>query len=222
MNQPLTSTNRNGNSWTDGHNGHNGYSLRKVSSAKEAIRSFSRTLGNPVDWDLRDAMQERPKAKLPTEKAESFFVMESEWVERPMAYHPYTKDLKDHEGWATENYRRAIWEHCPELKVVMQMKLDREKCTAERMAQDAEFKANEEKRKQEKLEKQEGKAKEKEEAKAKEEGQADAVTEPKVDAEGAKAADQTDTQHETAEAAADTHESAPPPKQAAKEDDYTY
>ncbi|GAM82232.1 hypothetical protein ANO11243_002110 [Dothideomycetidae sp. 11243] len=114
-----------GNSW---HDGFNGYSLRKVSVMKETIKTSKILPDMADDSSLMDEVWSRPDAVVPNSEKSSLFVMESGWVERPMAYHPSAKMIKEDEGWITSNGRRGIWDHCPEVKVVMHMKLNRQKC----------------------------------------------------------------------------------------------
>lgn len=115
------------NSW---HNGTNGFSLRRVSKTRQAIRRIVNRKKDRLldDEDVKEAVHSTSGAVLPTPKEAEAFVMESAWSERPMAYHPGPRLLSEDEGWNKKHLRVAIFEHCSELKVILNMKLNREKC----------------------------------------------------------------------------------------------
>ncbi|GAM88314.1 hypothetical protein ANO11243_063470 [Dothideomycetidae sp. 11243] len=127
-----------GNSW---HDGFNGYSLRKVSAIRKVMKASRPPSDIVDDSSLMEEVFSRHDAIVPGLGDASKFVMESGWVERPMAYHPSAKMIRQDEGWYTNNGRRGIWDHCPEVKVVMHMKLNRQKCpdpTPEELAKEKE------------------------------------------------------------------------------------
>lgn len=116
------------NSW---HGGTNGISLRKVSKVKRALKrlpkhfSLDMGYGDPL---VMQAIENLPGSVVPTPEKNTVFAMESDWSERPMAYHPTISMIKQQPGWLKENGRRGIFDHCPEVKIIMDMKLKREKC----------------------------------------------------------------------------------------------
>lgn len=80
------------------------------------------------DFWLMKAIKADRKSVLPAHHTESSFVMEREWSDRPMAYHPPSGSLADIDHWNNEGYRNAIYGHCPEIKTILNMKTTWEKC----------------------------------------------------------------------------------------------
>ncbi len=55
--------------------------------------------------------------------------MENVYIEKPMGYHIRNggNDLHD-DVWKNHDQRKKIFEYCPELSLIMDMKLERERC----------------------------------------------------------------------------------------------
>lgn len=70
-----------------------------------------------------------PGAKIATGAQEDHFSVEGIWHEKPMGFH-----VRDGAGQLADNVwkdpvrRKANFEYCPELAIIMPMKLERERC----------------------------------------------------------------------------------------------
>lgn len=64
-------------------------------------------------------------AHMPSIANSSIFVMTQQWQDRPMAYRVEELNAR---VWDSVANRKAIWDHCPELKMVLDMKLEVERC----------------------------------------------------------------------------------------------
>jgi hypothetical protein len=58
------------------------------------------------------------------------FAVEDIWTERPMGYHinPTVGPGRSPDVWDDAAKRRMIYEYCPEIKIILDMRLDREQC----------------------------------------------------------------------------------------------
>jgi uncharacterized protein YbbK (DUF523 family) len=71
-----------------------------------------------------------PGLKVANGEQENHFSVEEVWHERPMGYH--VRNLgggKLPEGvWKSKAQRKKIFDYCPEIVIIMPMKLERERC----------------------------------------------------------------------------------------------
>lgn len=85
---------------------------------------------------LSDRIKVLPKIKLPKPEVEKSFAVEGTWHEKPMGFHiPSSTDHLLKDAWDDPEHRKKAFDYCPEVKMIMNMKLERERC---------EVKANEE------------------------------------------------------------------------------
>lgn len=70
-----------------------------------------------------------PGAKVATGAQEDHFSVESIWHDKPMGYHARDggTNLAD-DVWKDPERRKSNFEYCPELAMIMPMKLERERC----------------------------------------------------------------------------------------------
>lgn len=158
------------NRWTHGCNrtivdkigGLGGLSLRRLSKVKQVLSFQSRQdEAEPEDHWLVGRIATLPEANLPPPEVEKYFSVQSVWHEKPLGYHVGANGANRFpEIWHSYERRKQIYEYCPEIKMVLDMKLERERCTeaqvkelqeAQRKKEEAEVerKAEEEKAKAE-------------------------------------------------------------------------
>ena len=72
-----------------------------------------------------------PGANMAPPTVEREFAVEDIWTERPMGYHinPTVSPGNSQDVWDDPAKRRMIYEYCPEIKIILDMRLDREQCT---------------------------------------------------------------------------------------------
>lgn len=107
---------------------------------------------------------------MPSPEVEKGFSVQAVWHERPLGYHISAHGTnRHHEIWDSDERRKKIYEYCPEIKMILDMKLEKERCTKEetKTLQEAQRKKEEEEQKkaegERKKKEEEGRAKEKEE-----------------------------------------------------------
>ena len=124
----LTSVHRN-NGARFGGNG--GLSLRKVSSIKEVLK-FQTRLDHSFSEDawISSRMGLLPDAHMCDPVLEREFAVEDVWQERPMGYHVNPAGWSN-EVWGDRDKRRMIYDFCPEVKIILDMYLERERCPQE-------------------------------------------------------------------------------------------
>ena len=71
-----------------------------------------------------------PGANMAPPAVEREFAVEDIWAERPMGYHinPTVGPGNSRDVWDDPAKRRMIYEYCPEIKIILDMRLDREQC----------------------------------------------------------------------------------------------
>ena len=149
--------------------GGGGLSLRRVSRIKQVLNFQSRQDdGDPEDRWFVGRIGTLPGARMPPPEVEKRFSVQGVWHEKPMGYHVGANGENLHRGvWDNEEQRKKIYEYCPEIKMVLNMKFEREKCTEEEVKakQEADHKKEEEIKKkiEEQRKKQEEKEKQKDE-----------------------------------------------------------
>lgn len=115
----------------DRFSGNGGLSLRKVSAIRRILRFQARYNNSEAE----DEWFGRRLWVLPGEKVTSgltALAVENVYVEKPMGFHiPNSgKNLPD-EVWKNPEQRKKIFDYCPELSLIMDMKLERERCSGD-------------------------------------------------------------------------------------------
>ncbi|KAL9031621.1 MAG: hypothetical protein Q9196_000378 [Gyalolechia fulgens] len=147
--------------------GGGGLSLRRVSRIQQVLKFQTRQDDvEPEDKWLADRIKVLPGVKLPKAEAEKRFAVEGIWDEKPLGIHvPSSNEVLHTDVWDDPGQRKKILEYCPEIKMIMTMKLERERCeekTAEQMRLENEAREQIEKQIEEQIEAAEQVRKEKE------------------------------------------------------------
>lgn len=123
-------SNRTNRSADDRFAGNGGLSLRRVSAVKKVL-SFQARYNNsePEDEWFGKRLVVLPGAKVATGADEDHFAVEDIYHERPMGYHARDggENLAD-DVWKDPARRKKNFDYCPELAIIMPMKLQRERC----------------------------------------------------------------------------------------------
>ena len=104
-----------------------------MSRIKEVLQFQSRQDENSVEdrW-LVDRLGLMPDAKMASAEVEAGFSVEGVWHDKPMGYHLSSSGLGLHKGvWDSAQQRHHIFEYCPEIKMIMDMRFSRERCSEE-------------------------------------------------------------------------------------------
>ena len=110
--------------------GNGGLSLRRISSVRKILGFQSRYNDTePEDEWFGKRITVLPGAKVANGAQEEHFSVEAVWHERPMGYHVRDggENLAD-DVWKDPAKRKKSFEYCPELAMIMPMKLERERC----------------------------------------------------------------------------------------------
>ncbi|KAI9681111.1 MAG: hypothetical protein M1817_002393 [Caeruleum heppii] len=115
----------------DRFGGSGGFSLRRMSRIKQVLQFQTRQdEGDAEDRWLVPRVGLLPGAQMANASQEASFGVEGVWHERPMGYHVAPDDLH-HDVWDVEEHRQEIFKYCPEIKMILKMKLGRERCPPE-------------------------------------------------------------------------------------------
>ncbi len=108
--------------------GNGGLSIRNVEKVKEVLRFQKRwDDSSPEDQWLSSRLGLLPDANMCPPEKEREFAVEDVWHEWPMGYHLNPSgDVS--EVWDLHATRKRLFEYCPEIKIILDMKLEREKC----------------------------------------------------------------------------------------------
>ncbi|XMA12406.1 hypothetical protein WAI453_005197 [Rhynchosporium graminicola] len=123
--------------------GNGGLSLRRISAVKKILGFQSRYNDTePEDEWFGKRITVLPGAKVANGKQEDHFAVEDIWHEKPMGFHVRDggKALSD-DVWKNSDRRKGNFEYCPELAIIMPMKLERERCQGDN--REGEIKAEE-------------------------------------------------------------------------------
>ena len=122
----LTEQRYNYGQWSGG----GGLSLRRVSRIQQVLAFQTRQDdADSEDKWLSDRIRLLPGVKLPKPEIEKNFAVEGIWDEKPMGFHvPSSQEVLLQGVWNDPDQRKKIYEYCPELKMIMDMKLERERC----------------------------------------------------------------------------------------------
>lgn len=110
--------------------GNGGLSLRKVSLMKRILSYQARYPDSePEDAWFGQRVSHTPGLKIATAEQEDHFAVEDVYHEKPMGYHLHkgTERLPE-DVWKNKDQRKAIFEYCPEISMIMDMKLEIERC----------------------------------------------------------------------------------------------
>ncbi|EHK15590.1 uncharacterized protein TRIVIDRAFT_228616 [Trichoderma virens Gv29-8] len=114
----------------DGHfSGYGGLSLRRVSVIKRVL-SFQARFNDsePEDEWFGKRLWVLPGAKVAS-RFDDAIAVEDVYMERPMGYHIREGGGSlDKSVWGDAARRKEIFEYCPELSMIMDMKLERQRC----------------------------------------------------------------------------------------------
>ncbi|KAJ4309393.1 hypothetical protein N0V84_011522 [Fusarium piperis] len=128
---------------TDAHlGGSGGLSLRRVSAIRAILSFQTRTNDSePEDEWFMKRLSVRPGKTVVPGPSKPGLVGDHERLVKPMGYHvPLDSDHLDSPVWRNAESRRNILNYCPELSIILDMKLERERCPPG-MKQDWAFKA---------------------------------------------------------------------------------
>ncbi|KAI9746429.1 MAG: hypothetical protein M1818_000142 [Claussenomyces sp. TS43310] len=111
--------------------GNGGLSLRRISAVRQVLAFQQRTNNSdPEDEWFGKRIAILPGLKVATGEQEEHFSVEEVWHEQPMGYH-----VRDTGGgalaenvWKNPDQRKRIYDYCPEVAIIMPMKLERERC----------------------------------------------------------------------------------------------
>jgi Protein of unknown function (DUF5672) len=108
--------------------GNGGLSLRRISAVRTILGFQSRYNNSlPEDEWFGKRITLLPGAKVANATQENHFAVEDVWHEKPMGYHVRADNLAD-DVWKDPTRRKSNFEYCPELSMIMDMKLERERC----------------------------------------------------------------------------------------------
>lgn len=108
--------------------GNGGLSIRNVEKVKEVLRFQKRwDDSSPEDQWLSSRLGLLPDANMCPPEKEREFAVEDVWHEWPMGYHLNPNGAVS-DVWDTRGTRKRIFDYCPEIKIILDMKLEREKC----------------------------------------------------------------------------------------------
>ncbi|TAQ88302.1 hypothetical protein B7494_g3392 [Chlorociboria aeruginascens] len=113
--------------------GNGGLSLRRISTVKKILGFQSRYNDTePEDVWFGKRITLLPGATVASGEEEDHFAVENIWHEKPIGYHVRDggKELPE-EVWKDPQHRKDIFAYCPELSMIMPMKLERERCPEE-------------------------------------------------------------------------------------------
>lgn len=106
-------------------------SLRKVSKIREVLSFQSRVDGtDSEDQWLSKRIGLLAGANNANGSIAATFAVEDIWHSRPLGYHIHPNLNADNgkDTWAQRSRRKEIFEYCPEIKIILPMRLNREKC----------------------------------------------------------------------------------------------
>lgn len=99
--------------------------MRRISKVLEVLK-FQQRLDNEASEDqwLSARLGTLPDAEMPGPNISKQFAVEMIPYEAPMGY----RVLDNSDVWGTREKRKAIFEWCPEIKMILDMRLERERC----------------------------------------------------------------------------------------------
>lgn len=109
--------------------GNGGYSLRRVSVIQEILKSETReTIESESKWFAKRILNS-PNTRTATPQTQAAFVVESTWHPTPMGFHlPNGGSILPKAVWKDNDNWKDIYAYCPETKIIMPMKFERQIC----------------------------------------------------------------------------------------------
>ncbi|PNY24981.1 Uncharacterized protein TCAP_05064 [Tolypocladium capitatum] len=109
--------------------GYGGLSLRRVSTIKKVLRHQRRhNNSEPEDEWFEKRITSLPGEKIVTGSG-AVFAVENKLTHKPMGYHaPRSRRGLDRNVWKDPKARESIFQYCPELRIIMDMKLEKQRC----------------------------------------------------------------------------------------------
>jgi hypothetical protein len=114
---------------TDRFSGNGGLSLRRVSAIKRVLKIQERYNDTaPEDEWFGTRLVVLPGAKVASAE-DGQLAVEDTYIANPMGFHVREGGTKlADEVWKDPTQRKQILDYCPELSLIMDMKLERERC----------------------------------------------------------------------------------------------
>ena len=111
------------------YGGNGGLSLRKVSKILSVLKNQTRPFydGALEDLWLTDRLKELEGAHMPNATISKGFSVESVWDEQPLGYHVGWLGVHHEQIWDDEKQVDHVLSYCPEVKMIMGTKLDKDK-----------------------------------------------------------------------------------------------
>jgi hypothetical protein len=110
--------------------GNGGLSIRRISAIKRVLKiqeRFNDTMAEDEWFGKRVIVT--PGLKVATGEMENHFSVEELYHDKPMGYHLRTGNGNLPPGvWKNKDQRMAILEYCPEIAIILDMKLEKERC----------------------------------------------------------------------------------------------
>lgn len=111
--------------------GNGGLSLRRVSRVREVLE-FQQRLDDSASEDqwMSGRIGLLPGANPANGTVEQGFAVEDIWANRPLGYHinPTQGPGSSEQVWGSHERRKQIFDYCPEIKIILNMRLERERC----------------------------------------------------------------------------------------------
>jgi hypothetical protein len=110
--------------------GNGGLSLRRISMVKKILEFQERFNDTqPEDEWFGKRILVYPGSTVASGEQEKSFSVEDVWHEKPMGFHVRDGGMQLAEDvWKSPERRKANFDYCPELVMIMPMKLERERC----------------------------------------------------------------------------------------------
>lgn len=103
--------------------------MRKVSKIVKVLGKEKRKIGDGAleDLWLSDRLNRLEGKKMPNATVSKTFSVESVWDEKPLGYHVGWLGVHHEQIWDDQKQVDHIMEYCPEVKIILGMKLDNDK-----------------------------------------------------------------------------------------------
>ncbi|PBP19551.1 hypothetical protein BUE80_DR009747 [Diplocarpon rosae] len=114
---------------TAAYGGNGGLSLRRISRIMSVLGNQSRSHddGALEDLWLASRLREIPESRMPNATISKTFSVESVWEEKPLGYHIGWLGVHHEQIWDDQAQVDHIMKYCPEVKIILGMKLDNDK-----------------------------------------------------------------------------------------------
>jgi hypothetical protein len=116
-------------STTAQYGGNGGLSLRRVSKILHVLSTQTRQYNDGAleDLWLTDRLKDLEGAHMPNATISKSFSVESVWDKQPLGYHVGWLGVHHEQIWDEDGQVEHIMKYCPEVKMILGMKLDRDK-----------------------------------------------------------------------------------------------